>query len=343
MTPRERVHASLDFGGPDRLPRDVYGFRHIAAHRPDDWSLVTGRFPIDMLRPPSVLGLSHRTSDKQTKLMDKGTNIDEWGSVWLSMQKGTIGEVVSPVLADWADLNNYEPPWEMVKNPQIEAVNQMCRESDGFVLAEVGPGPFERMQFLRGSQNLFYDLAEQNRELHKLLEMVHQFYVRHFELYCQTDVDGIAMGDDWGSQTGLLISPKMWRDLFKPLYKQYFGICKSAGKRVFMHSDGMIREIIPEFIEIGVEAINCQVQIMDICELGREFRTKVCFWGTLDPQSVLPFGKEDDVRQGVRDLCDNLMDTSGGLIAQLDWAIETPVENITAAFDEWSKYMIVPP
>ena len=337
MSPRQRVNAALDFSGPDRLPRDIWGFRHMRAHRPNDWSLVTGRFPLDMLRSPSVLGPSRRAIDRRAKLVDKGTRVDDWGSVWASVQKGASGEVKLPVLADWANFSEYQPPWEMLENPQTEVVNQMCRETEGFVLAEVGPGPFERIQFLRGTENVFYDLAEQSRDLHRLLDMVHQFYLEYYKLHCQTSVDGIAMGDDWGSQTSLLISPEMWRDLFKPLYKQYFEICRSAGKRVFMHSDGMIREIIPEFIEIGIEAINCQVQVMDIFKLGREFRGKVCFWGTLDQQFVLPFGKEDDVRRAVRDVRDNLEDVNGGLIAQLFWGIETPIENVMAAFDEWSK------
>jgi len=114
------------------------------------------------------------------------------------------------------------------------------------------------------------------------MALVHEFYRQHVALWCLTGVDAIVIGDDWGSQSVLLISPRQWRRLFRPLYADYFAQAHSAGKRVFFHSDGMIREIIPDLIDIGVEALNSQLFCMDIEEIGRTFRGQLTFWGEID-------------------------------------------------------------
>lgn len=334
MTPRQRVKAALSFSCPDRLPRDIWGFRVIPQFRPDDWQTVVSRFPMDFDRPPTVLGTSSRAKGIA---YETGTRIDDWGSVWSTLQNGVSGEVIRPAVADWSDLGQFTPPWEMVEKPAMNAVNTQCRGADKFLLGEVGPGPFERMQFLRGTEQLFLDLAEDGPEIGKLVEMVHEFYLRHFKLWAKSDVDGVAIGDDWGSQTSLLISPAMWRRMFKPLYAEYIEIVKSAGKRMLFHSDGYVRDIIPDLIDIGVDAVNHQLFCMDIEEIGRSFRGNVTFWGEVDRQYLLPFGSVEEVRQGVQRLKKALYSDSGGLIAQLSWGIDDPVENILAAFEEYGE------
>jgi len=334
MTSRQRVQSALSFSGPDRLPRDVWGVQSVAVLRPGDWQAVVSRFPMDFDRAPSVLGPSNKSTGGG---YETGTRVDDWGSVWSTLQNGVSGEVIRPAVAEWGDLAAFSPPWETLENPQTDAVNSFCRSSDKFVLGEVGPGPFERMQFLRGTENLFLDLGEDSPELGKLMEMIHQFYLKHFQLWCATDVDAITIGDDWGSQTALLISPSMWRRLFKPLYAQYFDLVHKAGKRMFFHSDGYVRDIIPDLIEIGADALNHQLFCMDIEEIGRSFKGKVTFWGEVDRQYILPFGTVEEVRQGVRRLKNALYTNSGGLIAQLSWGIDDPIENIIAAFEEWDK------
>lgn len=329
---RQRVQATLDFSGPDRLPRDVWGWRYISRFRPAEWKEFLHRFPMDFSRAPSVLGPSTRASGTDT---EPGTRVDEWGSVWTALGIGAIGEVSQPVLHDWEGLAAFSPPWDMLEHHQVENVNAFCRTSDGFVLGEIGPGPFERLQFLRGSAGVFLDIGEQSRELGRLMEVVHEFYRQHMALWCRSAVDAITLGDDWGGQTALLISPEVWRRLFRPLYAEYFALAHAAGKRVFFHSDGMIREIIPDLIEIGVDALNSQLFCMDIEEIGRSFRGHVTFWGEIDRQFVLPFGTVDEVRQAVRRVRAALEDADGGLIAQLSWGIDDPLANILAAYEEW--------
>lgn len=274
MTSRDRVLAALNFSGPDRLPRDLWGFGPLKKLRPADLEEIYSRFPVDFGRAPSVLGPSSRARGEAG---EAGDYVDDWGSGWTNLRAGLIGEVTKPVLDDWETLRSYSAPNECLESPAWESVDQFCEDDCLYRLGSFGSGPFERLQFLRGTENLFVDLAVGDRRMKDLLALVHDFNVAHCRLLAQTRVDGVSMADDWGSQTALLISPTQWRAMFRPLYEEYFDILHRAGKQVFFHSDGHIRAIIPDLIDIGVDALNSQLFCMDVEELGRSFCGRDCF------------------------------------------------------------------
>jgi hypothetical protein len=264
-----------------------------------------------------------------------GTYTDEWGCVWHVAEPGVVGEVKGAPLDDWSALDNLRPPYEILQEADFSRVDQSCAETDQFVLAGTTVRPFERMQFLRGSQSLYLDLGYEPQDLYRLRDMLHEFYLHELELWVATDVDGISFMDDWGAQSSLLISPKQWRAFFKPLYKEYCDLIHSGGKYVFFHSDGYIRDIYPDLIEIGVDAINSQLFCMDLEELGQRFAGQITFWGEIDRQAILPFGTSEEVRAAVRRVRAALDDGSGGVFAQCEWGIGVPAENVAAVFETW--------
>ena len=109
----------------------------------------------------------------------------------------------------------------------------------------------------------------------------------------------------------------------------------AAGKFAFFHSDGNTEQIFGDFVEIGIDAINAQLFTMNIEEIARKYRAKITFWGEIDRQRVLPFGKPEDVRSAVRRVRSVLDDGSGGVIAQCEWGKDNPQENIEAVFEAW--------
>jgi len=332
MTGRERVIRTLRFEHPDRAPRQVWPLPGVEMFRSDELQALLEQFPEDFETPDVTYGPADRARGDPNRV---GTYVDEWGCVWEVLQDGVIGEVKQPPLDDWQTLKTFRPPWEILDRADFSQVDESCARTDKFVLAGTTVRPFERMQFLRGTEKLFIDLAYGTAEVLKLRDMVHEFFMRELELWIGTDVDGISFMDDWGAQHALLISPDMWRELFKPLYKDYCDLIHSAGKAVFMHSDGHIEAIYPDLIEIGVDALNSQLFCMDIEELGRRYRGKITFWGEIDRQYLLPFGTVEDVREGVRRVRRALDDGSGGVIAQCEWGLDVPMENVTAVFETW--------
>jgi hypothetical protein len=315
MTSKERVLATLNFSHPDRAPRDLWALPYVTLFRRTELDATLDRFPIDFDRPELSPGADDRDLGK---LSTAGKYVDEWGSVWHLAEPGVVGEVKEPIIADWSRLVTFHPPWEFIRSRDWDYVNRLCARTDKFTLSGVCARLFERLQFLRGSENLYIDLAYGTAEVRTLINMVHEYYLEDVANWARTDVDAVFLMDDWGSNISLLISPEMWRSLFKPLYREYCDIIHGADKYVFFHSDGNIESIFGDFVEIGVDAINSQLFCMDIERLGRLYRGKITFWGEIDRQRVLPTGPPEIVREAVLRVRRALDDGSGGVVAQCE-------------------------
>jgi uroporphyrinogen decarboxylase len=332
MTGRERIRAALTFQRPDRAPRDVWALPYVTLFCKDDLDELLQRYPMDI----GASQLSPGWSDEVVaKTRRAGHYTDDWGSVWYVGEPGVIGEVKEPALADWSSLDKFQPPWHLIRERDLSHVNRSCEQSDQFVLSDVTARPFERLQFLRGTEDLFVDIGYGTAEFRKLLEMVHEFYLEDIRSWCMSNVDAVFFMDDWGTNERLLINPRIWREVFKPLYKEYCDIIHAAGKFAFFHTDGHTQTIFGELIEVGIDAINSQLFIMDIEELARLYKGKVTFWGEMDRQHVLPFGSPEDVREAVRRARRAFDDGTGGVIAQCEWGKNNPRENIQAVFEAW--------
>lgn len=334
MTPRERVRRTLDHLPVDRAPRDLWALPGVTTRRRDELTAFYQRFPCDFAGPHARYGASHRARGAASEV---GEYVDEWGSLWRVLEYGVIGEVIEPPLADWAALADYQPPWELLDEADFSRVDASCAATDHYVRAGTYTRPWERLQFLRGSEQAFLDLAWGEPKVWTVLEMIHEFSLREMNQWAATDVDGIGFMDDWGTQTALLIAPDMWRDIFKPMYRDYCAVIREAGKDVWFHSDGHITAIYPDLIEIGVTAQNSQLFCMDIEALGEAHRGQITFWGEIDRQRLLPFGTPDECRAAVQRVRRALDHGSGGVIAQCEWGKHDPAANVWAVFEEWER------
>ena len=334
MTSRERVEAALTFSKPDRAPRDLWALPHISLFRKDELDYILKKFPPDIGRPERSPGAG---DDDISHLAKAGAYTDEWGSIWEVGEPGIVGEVKKPVLADWSAMSKFRPPYELIRNYDMNHINRECDKSDLFMLSAVCARPFERLQFLRGTEALFMDLAYDTQEIRKLISIVHEFYLEDVTRWAESNVDAVFLMDDWGANRSLLISPEMWRAVFKPMYREYCDIIHKAGKFVFFHSDGHIAAIYGDLIEIGVNALNSQLFCMDIEELARKYKGQITFWGEIDRQHVMPFGTTDDVRKAVRRVRNVLDDGTGGVIAQCEWGKDNSRENVEAVFEAWGE------
>jgi uroporphyrinogen decarboxylase len=332
MTSRELALASLDLRDPGRVPRQLWTLPWAELTWPRELAAIARRFPDDIVTCPPFLRRPLRTSGRE---YEPGTFVDEWGCRFENRQPGIIGQVKDPVLRDWADLDAVRVPVERL-SVDTGRVDAFCASSEAFVLAKTWSHPFELVQFLRGPETLYLDLAERPAGLDRLLAKVHAFYCEEMELWASTAVDGLVFADDWGGQDSLLVAPGLWRELFKPLYRDYVEIAHRRGKRAFMHSDGHIEAILPDLVEIGLDALNAQLFTMDIERIGRRFAGRLTFWGEVDRQHLLPYGTPDDVRAAVRRVRRALW-RRGGVIAQCEFGIGARPENVAAVFEAWDE------
>lgn len=331
ITGKERIQRTLEFQGPDRIPLDLWTLPWAEKRYADVIRHIRTSYPMDMVGAPGYLKDPPPTQGDQYAV---GTSVDEWGCIRENIHEGVIGEVKEPLVKDWKkDLDKVIPPkgWLSITP---EKINAFCANTDKFVTGGVCPKPFEQLQYIRGSENLYRDLAERPEEFDILLSRMHEFYQQQMECWCRTDVDAVNLMDDWGAQNRLLISPRMWRSIFKPLYRDYCDIAHSYGKYVFMHSDGHIADIYPDLIEIGVNALNSQLFVMDIEALGEAYGGRITFWGEIDRQHLLPNGSVEEIYQAVQRVYQACY-RNGGVIGQCEFGPGAKPENVAAVYDSW--------
>jgi hypothetical protein len=298
---------------------------------------VNRRFPSDFGGTPSIYRPSPRRKGDEYGV---GTYIDEWGCTFVNIQKGVIGEPKQPLLGDLRTWKTVSPPYETLPESQNKArdeINRACAKTDLYIRAGCCPRPWERYQFIRTTENAMVDVMFPEDGARNLIRLIHEFYLKELEFWVTTDVDAILFMDDWGAQQQLLIPPPVWRELFKPLYRDYCDIAHSRGKAVFMHSDGYITEIYPDLVEIGVNALNSQLFCMDMAELARIAKGKLTFWGEIDRQHVMPSPDPQVVRDAVRKVAKHLYDPKGGIMAQFEASPGSQGPNVLAVYEEWEK------
>lgn len=335
MNSRKLVYKTLDFemSAGDRIPRHLWWLPWAEENHPGSVATIQQEFPDDIVNAPGFQTMPVN-ANSVGGMFDVGTYIDEWGCIFENRQRGIIGEVKTPIVDDWDDTGKVHIPEEAL-SIDIEQVNAFCRATDRFVLAGACQRPFERLQFIRGTEQLYMDLALEEEGLYAFLKQMHEFHLKELDAWSRTDVDALFLMDDWGTQKSLLINPEMWRKVFKPLYKDYIALAHDAGKKIFMHSDGYIVDIYPDLIELGLDAVNSQVFCMTPEALSR-FAGQITFWGEMDRQHILPDGTVEEVEEAVMRTYENLY-CRGGVIAQCEFGPGARPENIHAMFAAWQR------
>ena len=208
-------------------------------------------------------------------------------------------------------------------------------------------------QFLRGFEDWFIDLAADQ----KLAEVLFDACVEHTSAVCTAVLkvggdlaDVVATGDDLGTQHGPIISPEIYRKLFKPRHKQLIATLKKHTKApVHFHSCGSIYKVLPDLIECGVDVIH-PVQVaardMDSAKLKKEFGDKLAFWGGIDTQHVLPKGTPAEVKEEVKRRLRDFAPGGGYILGAVhNIQADVPPENIIAMYEtgkEFGKYPVRP-
>ncbi|RRJ96947.1 methyltransferase [Opitutaceae bacterium TAV4] len=220
--------------------------------------------------------------------------------------------------------------------------------TDKAIIAIFGGNLFELGQYLYRNDNFFMLLAAESEKAHAFLDVATQLHLSNLENYLAAvgpHVDIILFGDDLGTQNGPFISPAMYREFFKPRHALMWQRAKQLAPhiKVQLHSCGSIRDLLPDLIEAGLDAIN-PVQItcrgMDPAELRREYGRDIVFWGGgCDTRDILPHASPAEVRAHVtRQLhtwTTPQIPSPGGYVFQQVHNImaNVPPQNITAMFE----------
>ena len=330
ISSRKLVQQTLEFEAPERIPRQLWALPWAERRFPEELKRIRTQYPDDIIAAPRIC--RNGTFVDPPERYEKGIWIDEWGCTFENAGSGTIGIARRPLIESWDQMDRLRPPRAFL-NLDRDEIAAFCRSRDPFILSGTWIRPFERLQFLRTTEQTMMDLAERPDGFCELLLRIHQFNLDEAESWARTEVDALTVMDDWGSQASLLIDPALWRLIFKPLYREYAAVARHFRKKIFIHSDGFILDIIGDLLEIGYDAVNSQIFCMGVERL-RPFRGKITFWGEIDRQNILPYGTAAEVETAVRSVYDHLY-LNGGVIAQCEFGPGAKPENVELVFRTW--------
>ncbi|MFA6107177.1 MAG: uroporphyrinogen decarboxylase family protein [Candidatus Latescibacterota bacterium] len=382
MNSRERVLTALRHQEPDRIPFDlsatpVTGIHHVAYRglrqalglpvgEPRIWHLMQQLACVEddvhAALATDARGLRPGASATWSlRFRDDGPYryyTDEWGITRrMRREDGLYFDLCGSPLSEVrtvAEIERYPfpAPADPARFTGLRAAAEQARaEGKAFVLGGICAGMLEMGQWLRGYEGFFCDLAA-DRALaealcERILELKLAYWERALELLGDL-VDVVQEGDDYGGQRGLQVSPEVWRAVFKPRLGRLLAAIKrrAPGASIFFHSCGSIAEILPDLVEVGVEALN-PVQVaatgMDSRELKARYGSALTFWGGgIDTQRVLPGGTPAQVRDEVRRRIDDLAPGGGFVFAAVhNVQADVPPANLLAmraALEEFGRY-----
>jgi uroporphyrinogen decarboxylase len=214
------------------------------------------------------------------------------------------------------------------------AMLKLLREnSDKYILVMVYGSHFEKANFARGIENFLADMAGAPEFAQALLtRIIEKNLVMLENFLAASEIDGVLLGSDWGTQRDLIMSPRTWQKMIRDGEQREYDLVHSYGKDVWIHSCGNVERIIPSLIEMGVDVLNpVQPEAMDLASLKARFGDRLTFWGGISTQQTLPNGTPAEVIAEARRVRD-LMSQGGGYIFSPSQEIQgdVPPENIAA-------------
>ncbi len=266
---------------------------------------------------------------------------DEWGVRWGHAFGGVGATPVAYPIQDWSQLDDYLA--HRLPDPRARGRFDAARalldqhRATKFCVGCVHLAFFERMHGLRGMENLFADLGTHEEEIRRLLDALTVYLVEVVRCWAEIGADAIFLTDDWGSQTSLMISPRMWRSYFKAHYQAVVEAIHACGMQIIFHSCGNVTAIVPDLIEIGVDVLDpVQPGAMDHEEVARRFGGRIAFCGAIDDQHLLGSCSPARIKDTVRRVVDTLgAPFRNALILSPGNVItpEVPIENLRALFE----------
>jgi uroporphyrinogen decarboxylase len=335
MSRKERVLRALRRQPVDHLPTQ-------SNYTPRMGRILAGHFGVPAAELPDRLGnhLLRVDLTHPRRLNDDGTvEFDWWGAGWDTRTEG-YWHSFAP-LAGSPDLEAL--PWPDPTAPALlgAASETIARQgSDWFVTPNFGMCLFERAWSLRGFDALLMDMLERPEWVEDLLDRITAIQISLARRFVAAGVDGGYFGDDYGAQRAMLFSPRLWRKLMKPRLAAMFAVFLEAGLPVILHSDGDIRAILPDLVEIGLTALNpVQPEVLEHGWLRKEYGERLSFYGGISTQAVLPAADAAGVREATLACARTLAPEGTGLLLGPSHRMQsdipaTSVEAMLEAFHE---------
>jgi len=378
MNSRERLLETLDHKEPDRIPVDLGGSivtsitknayialkRYLGMEAEEikiydyvqqlpyiDESLLK-RLDIDVRMAATLYAVSE--SQEVYEEDNYYYFYDRWGSkLRMPKKNGHYFDWVDFPIKETSieNLNNYKWPEPDTRDYILrlkERVKDLYKNTDYALVgtAIFGGGVFEQPARIMRMEDFLSSLISNVKFADKVMEKIKDLYIENCSRYLEeigNYIQVFVYWNDIATQSSFLISPEMFRKFVKPKDKEIIDAIKSKTKaKIFYHSCGAVKELIPDLIDIGVDILN-PVQVsakgMDTKILKKEFGKYITFWGGgCDTQHVLPYGSTKEVKEEVKKRID--LAPGGGFVFNAVHNIQddVPPQNIMSMFEALEEY-----
>jgi uroporphyrinogen decarboxylase len=360
ISPKDRFLISINHKEPDRVPTFTNLTPEIAIKLAKKMNLpyeiVDSRLTERVSNAEILTNLGNdavgiRPTRKKDVLTDMGNNIykdKDLGFIWKEV--GYYFEIIDRPLKDAEnirDIEIFKMPDPLVDEDWSFAANQIKKYGEKYaIIGVLETTIFELSWNLVGMEKFLMDLFSQKPYIIALIDKVLEYNYKSGARMVELGVDVVITGDDFGTQNAMLISPELWRKIFKPRMKWLFNRFKKINPdiKIAYHSCGHIIPIIPDLIEIGLDILNPiqpRAKGMDLEKIKEDFGDDLVLFGGVDEQYTLPFGTVKDVEDEVKKRMCQAASGGGFIIAPAhNIQPDTPLENILAYFNAVKKYGI---
>ncbi len=345
MNARENLLRAIRFEQPERIP---VGFGFSAAC----WYHYEPEALLDLMEShPRLFPNFERSEDRSLPTPAPWRRADQpytdsWGCVWETEQHGLTGSVVKRPLADWSCFEDFTPPdpaeqngWGPIDWEAVEQRFQRAAEAGCLLRGGLRHGhTFLTLTYLRGYQNLLFDMADGEPRLEALIEMVERFNAGLVKRFLDLGAEWMGYPEDLGMQEGPMLKPEHFRRYIKPVYRRLMAPAKEAGCVVHMHSDGDVRAVAEDLLDCGIDALNLQDLVNGIDWIRDNLKGRVCIDLDVDRQRVVPFGTPAEIDELIRTAVRELGSPEGGLMLHHGAYPGTPLANMDALMDAMERY-----
>jgi uroporphyrinogen decarboxylase len=349
MTQRERVIAAMGFKEPDLVPIIAY----LCPDLQDVCERMTGTrdyaayFDFDIKR--DHLTRTRKITDyaRFHDQVPRNASFTDWGMMMVPFPDDRNYAKHFPSMTSFTSVDQIESyPFPDVeaeyRYEPLRAAAKAAHDAGYAYGAGFDLGPIQTLWTLVGMDRFMMEATADEPFIHALYEKVVEILCGQARMLATVDVDIIYNGDNFATQRGLMVSRKFWREWYGPAHRRLIEILKAARPRIkyFYHADGMMQEMIPDLIEIGVDIIDpIQPECMDPSVIKREYGRDIVLSGTVGIQQTMSFGTPRDVEEEVKLRLRTIGPGGGFLLAPTHTlAPEVPWENVCAFVEAARKF-----
>ncbi len=342
FTRRERVHRAMHYQSVDKIPVRYYyspvGYYEHGDKLNDLYATLPGDFePFRRMPIPSPAPEDYDSDGSYHSFQT-----DEWGVTWEYRIFGITGIPCTYPIQTPEEAEIYQTPAPLCcDGPEFQKFTeqiQQCKKQDYPAIVNCGTF-FEKMLSLYGDENVLCDIAMDEVGINKLADRIIEYNEALVKRAIKAGADIITLGDDYGTERSLIMSPDTWRRFFKPRLKRMLQPAVDANIDIHFHSCGQISQIIPDLKDVGVNSIWPQIPAYNMEELAKLCRELgLAIEVHTDRANTMTYGTPEQVRELVKREFDTFKMSKGGSWFYIEADNGFPFANIEALVETIAQY-----